>query len=165
MVLINRQRFSEAISEDEQALSLNPSYTGTYTGLSLAHLDIGEPLESMKWAERALQLSPRDPLRWTFHSSKARAYLMLGEDRKALESCRQSDTLNPGQDDLLLAATLGLIGQENAARNIIARYLSSGQNTSRTIAHLKAQRLSDHPVFLAYRERLYEGLRKAGMPE
>ena len=85
MVLMNRHRFSEAISEDEQALSLNPTYTGTYTGLSLAHLDIGEPLESIKWAERALQLSPRDPLRWTFHSSKARAYFMLGEDRKALE--------------------------------------------------------------------------------
>jgi class 3 adenylate cyclase/TolB-like protein/Flp pilus assembly protein TadD len=165
MVLISRQRFSEAISEDEQALSLNPTYTGTYTGLSIAHLDIGEPLESIKWAERALQLSPRDPLRWTFHSSKARAYFMLGEDRKALESCRQSDALNPGQDDLLLAATLGLIGQENEARNIVTRYLSSGQNTSRTIAHLEAQRPSEHPVFLAYRERLYEGLRKAGMPE
>jgi len=90
---------------------------------------------------------------------------MLGEDRKALESCRQSDALNPGQDDLLLAATLGLIGQENEARNIVTRYLSSGQNTSRTIAHLEAQRPSEHPVFLAYRERLYEGLRKAGMPE
>jgi class 3 adenylate cyclase/TolB-like protein/tetratricopeptide (TPR) repeat protein len=165
MVLVNQRRFSEAISEDEHALSLNPSYTGTYTGLSIAHLDIGEPLESIKWAERALQLSPRDPLRWTFHSSKARAYFMLGEDRKALESCRQSDTLNPGQDDLLFAAALALIGEADEARSTLGRYLSSGQNTGRTIAHLKAQQLSDHPVFLAYRERLYDGLRKAGMPE
>jgi tetratricopeptide (TPR) repeat protein len=165
MALLNRQRFSEAISEDERALFLNPSYIGTYTGLSLAYLDIGEPVESIKWAERALQLSPRDPLRWTFHSSKARAYLMLGEDGEALESCRQSDALRPNQDDLLLAATLALIGQGDEARNTLARYLSSDQNMSRAIAHLKAQRLSDHPVFLAYRERFYDGLRKAGMPE
>jgi hypothetical protein len=90
---------------------------------------------------------------------------MLGENGKALESCRQSDALRPNQDDLLLAATLALIGQEDEARNTLARYLSSDQNMSRTIAHLKAQRLSDHPAFLAYRERFYDGLRKAGMPE
>ena len=34
-----------------------------------------------------------------------------------------------------------------------------------TIAWDRAARPSDHPVYLASRERLYEGMRKAGVPE
>jgi hypothetical protein len=38
-------------------------------------------------------------------------------------------------------------------------------NPSFTIARSRSQPSSDHPVYLAGRERMYEGLRKAGMPE
>ena len=38
-------------------------------------------------------------------------------------------------------------------------------NPSFTIARFRSQTNSDHPVYLAGRERMYEGLRKAGMPE
>ncbi len=38
-------------------------------------------------------------------------------------------------------------------------------NPSFTIARFRSQTNSDHPVYLAGRERMYEGLRKAGVPE
>ena len=38
-------------------------------------------------------------------------------------------------------------------------------NPSFTIARFKSQTFSDNPVYLAGRERMYEGLRKAGLPE
>jgi hypothetical protein len=38
-------------------------------------------------------------------------------------------------------------------------------NPSFTIARFRSQTASDHPVYLAGRERMYEGLRKAGVPE
>jgi hypothetical protein len=38
-------------------------------------------------------------------------------------------------------------------------------NPSFTIARVRSQTSSDHPVYLAGRERMYEGLRLAGIPE
>jgi hypothetical protein len=36
---------------------------------------------------------------------------------------------------------------------------------ARTIARWRSLVYSSHPTYLSQRERLYEGLRKAGMPE
>ena len=38
-------------------------------------------------------------------------------------------------------------------------------NPNFTVARFRLQALSDNPVYLAGRERMYEGLRKAGAPE
>jgi len=46
----------------------------------------------------------------------------------------------------------------------LADYLRLGTNVS-TIAALRANAQSSHPVYLEQRERLYEGMRRAGMAE
>jgi hypothetical protein len=38
-------------------------------------------------------------------------------------------------------------------------------NPAYTISRFRAGLFSDNPTFLAQRERVYEGLRKAGVPE
>ena len=38
-------------------------------------------------------------------------------------------------------------------------------NPSFTIARLRASAFSDNPAYLVARERVYDGLRKAGLPE
>jgi hypothetical protein len=38
-------------------------------------------------------------------------------------------------------------------------------NPTFTLRRLRARALSDHPAYLAGRERVYEGLRMAGVPE
>jgi hypothetical protein len=38
-------------------------------------------------------------------------------------------------------------------------------NPSFTIARFRSQTVSDNPLYLAGRERVYEGLRKTGLPE
>jgi hypothetical protein len=50
---------------------------------------------------------------------------------------------------------------------MLQRYLSLKTTRVRTIAQYRAYRktLSDNPAFLAQGERVFEGLRKAGMPE
>ncbi len=47
------------------------------------------------------------------------------------------------------------------------RYLGLDSVKSITIAQLRVQQLSlaDSPIWIAYNERLFDGLRKAGMPE
>jgi hypothetical protein len=38
-------------------------------------------------------------------------------------------------------------------------------NPSFTIARFRSQTFNDNPIYLVGRERMYEGLRKAGLPE
>jgi predicted Zn-dependent protease len=67
----------------------------------------------------------------------------------------------------LLASTLALTGRQAEASEALKRYLSLKATTSKTIAEFRPQHraLSDNPKWLAYSDRLVEGLRKAGMPE
>ena len=69
--------------------------------------------------------------------------------------------------ELILAAALALTGQQADASEALKRYLAVNGVTSKTIAQLRKQQLSlaDNPTWLAYNERFFTGLRKAGMPE
>ena len=51
------------------------------------------------------------------------------------------------------------------SRDVLKRYFLLTTTKTRTISQWKIARISDNPAWLAYRERLYEGLRIAGMPE
>jgi hypothetical protein len=65
---------------------------------------------------------------------------------------------------LCLAAAYGIQGRLDEARAALANYLRTGPS-ARTISEIQLLRPSKNPSYLAQCERLYEGLRKAGMPE
>ena len=60
-----------------------------------------------------------------------------------------------------------MTGQQAEAHEALKQYLSNSRTNSTTIAQLRKQQLSlsDNPKWVAYNERLFGGLRKAGMPE
>jgi hypothetical protein len=64
-------------------------------------------------------------------------------------------------------AVLALNEHEVEARELMGRYHSFDDGRPKTIAQWKLalRTLSEHPTWLATGERLYAGLRKAGMPE
>lgn len=64
-----------------------------------------------------------------------------------------------------LVAALALSGKEAEAHEQLKAYLSLRDATIRTIVGWRGMSYSDNPVYLAFRERIYEGLGKAGMPE
>ena len=64
-----------------------------------------------------------------------------------------------------LAAALALTGQEAEARETLKQYLSLPAPRPGPSLGWRAMAYSDNPVYLAFRERIHEGLRKAGMPE
>ena len=55
-------------------------------------------------------------------------------------------------------------GRLEEAREALAAYLRTSP-TVNTISKLRANAQSSHPVYLAQRERLYEGMRRSGMAE
>ena len=64
---------------------------------------------------------------------------------------------------LLLTAALALLGELEQARATAQAGLAG--KPSFTIRTYRANAVSDNPTYLAGRERLYEGMRIAGVPE
>jgi adenylate cyclase len=168
-VLISQTRHEEAIIELEQTLALNPGFTTAYALLCEANNYLGRPDRGIEYVEKAIRLSPRDPLLAWFYGEKAWALLMQQQDDLAIEWLRRTLALVPGQPmtQALLTSALALTGRQGEATEALKQYLSLKATTSKTIAELRPQHraLSDNPKWLAYSDRLVEGLRKAGLPE
>ena len=166
-VLVVQRQFAEARAESERAIALNPSQMDGYRRLCVVDLLTGQPESAVACVDKAIELSPRDPQRFVLFLIKGEAYLMLRQDDQAVEWARRSLAVNRNSQlaQAVLAATLALTGHDAEAREALERYLSLPGTRSKTITAFKKQASSDNSVYLAFRERVYEGLRKAGMPE
>jgi Flp pilus assembly protein TadD len=135
----------------------------------MANIALARPDQVIGHADKAMQLSPPlDPFRYTFYALKASAHIMLGQHDSAIAHLRQAVANNPDFPRPIanLAAMLALAGKTAEARETLRRYLAlPGTRSSRTIAQWRARAWADNPGYLALREKLYEGLRSAGMPE
>jgi adenylate cyclase len=169
-VLMAQNRHEEAIVEAERSLALNPSFVDAYDPLCAANNFLGRPDRAIEAADMAIRLSPRDPSIWTKYHVKGWAFFMKEQDDHAIEWLRRTTAAAPGAEPftyLLLASAYALNGRQAEAQDELKRYLSLSRTKSTTIAQLRKQQswLADNPTWVAYNERLFEGLRKAGMPE
>jgi adenylate cyclase len=168
-VLITQKHHEEAILELEQTLAISPGFTTAYGLLCEANNYLGRPDRDVEYADKAIRLSPRDPLLAWFYGEKAWALLMQQHDDRAIEWLRRTLAIAPDVpiSQALLTSALALTGRQAEAHEALQRYLSLKATTSKTIAEFRPQHraLSDNAKWLAYSDRLVEGLRKAGMPE
>jgi predicted Zn-dependent protease len=90
---------------------------------------------------------------------------MMDQLREAILWLRRSTEANPnlGINYSLLAAVCSLDGRDEEARLALSECLRI--RPTMTLSKLRASPFSTHPTYLAWRERFYEGLRKAGLPE
>jgi Flp pilus assembly protein TadD len=126
---------------------------------------LGRAEETEAHVATAMRLSPRDPRLGSWYIISGLAHLYLGGLDAAVDHLRKSVELSPTQGDawFYLAAALALAGRNAEAANAIARGRSLLPTIS--IARFRSDAKSDHPVVVAQHERLYEGMRKAGVPE
>ena len=159
--------FDEAIVEAERSLALNPSFVNAYSALGLASSFLGQPQKAVEYADKAMRLSPRDQILYVFYLEKGFALSLLHQDDQAIDWLRRAVAGAPQWPlpQALLASALSLTGHEAEGRDMLKRYLSLRGTRARTIAQWKEQMPSSNPLFLAYAERLVEGLQKAGLPE
>jgi TolB-like protein/DNA-binding winged helix-turn-helix (wHTH) protein len=166
-VLLVQRRIEEAIVETTRSLSLNPGFIPAYRNLCVAAMYLGRPEETIEYADKAMRLSPLDPYLAFFHLCRATGCFMLQRDEDAIVSLRHAVANSPEFSTAVawLAAALALTGREAEARDALKRYFLIRSTKTKTIAQCKSLAYSDDPVYLAARERWYEGLRRAGMPE
>jgi len=165
-VLEGQHRLPDAIAAAERCLALNPSYAGAYRSLAFLHFFLAEPEKMLRYADRGIRLSPRDPETSIFLLQKGWAYFMMGQDEEALIWLRRAAAASPEIPTILAALTseLALTGRDTEASAMLARYLALKRTRSRTIAQWDY--LPDNnPAFVRFDARFKSGLRKAGMPE
>ena len=126
---------------------------------------LGRGEETEAHIREALRLSPRDIVahRWMFFAGAAK--LFHGDDAEAVAWLRRSIEANQNfpMAHFLLAAALALLQSLDEAQAVAKAGLT--QDPGFTIRRYRANAVSDNPIFLAGRERTYEGMRMAGVPE
>ena len=153
--------------ESETVVALNPNHALGVAGLGIYRLLDGRPREALPYFDRAFRLSPRDPQRAIWHLWVGLAYVMLGDDHKALEESKRSAAANPQYSPAfaLQVSALALLGREAEARAALA--VLQQLQPDLTITRNKEDRgyRIANPEFHRLIERYLDGLRKAGLPE
>jgi adenylate cyclase len=171
-ILFGQGRLDESIAEYERAFALDPAFVAADGGLGNTYLSLGEFEKSREFYDKAIRLSPRDPVLTYWYSGKAVAYFGLKQYDQAVDSARRAIAIAPNNvmaHGLLLAA-LASNGHEAEAQEALQAYVGLPVADPKTIAawkELEAGFINEHsdPRVLEYRDRLIDGLRKAGMPE
>jgi adenylate cyclase len=170
LVLANQARHEEAIAELERALVLNPANADATEGLGWSYFYLGQFEKTLEYMDKAIRLSPHDPVFGDYYDGKSYAYFGLKKYDDAIEWARRA-SVNEPLFNTDLAAPLALTGHEAEAREALQRFLALPSSAQlRTIAAYKAFNAhyinaNPDPRLLDYLDRYYEGLRKAGMPE
>jgi len=149
----------------EKVARLAPSHAAGPLYTAQAMLMLGRIDDVEPYADRALRLAARDPPKLSAaYLVAAEAALMRGDDERARDLARRAVAARPANASAhaVLAAVDALAGRGPEARAAMATFLSLAPGM--TVARYDELRPSSHPAFIAQRERLYQGLRIAGLP-
>lgn len=158
-------RMKQALASFEHATKLNGNHPYPHASIGAANIMLGEPEKALEPLQTSIRLSPRDHNLPVWQMFMGVALLHLGHASEAIDWLTKSAALDPGDrfTHLFLASALALSGRETEATAELAALLRL--NPGLTLARFKAVEPSDTPAFLDQRARIYEGLRRAGLPE
>jgi tetratricopeptide (TPR) repeat protein len=143
------------------ALSVNPNDSLAWLLKGTLHAFEGEGEEAVDATERALRLSPLDPLRYFYESLGATAALSAGRYERAVELAQRSLRVNRTNTSTLraLAIAQSLLGNVEAARLTVGEVLAIEPT-------LTVQRYLERSPSGAYKTgKIWsEALRQAGLP-
>ena len=164
-VQISTNRAGQGIAECERALALDRNLAGAHAEIGLAKYNIGRAEETEAHIREALRLSPRDTSAYAWKAFAGYAKVYLGSDEEAAAWLHRAIETNRSYSlqHFALACALAHLGQLDDARAAVQAGLAL--NPTFTLRRFRAGTSSNNPTFLAQRERIYDGMRKAGVPE
>ena len=158
-------RVTQGIAEAERALALDRNLANAHAFIGAGKTFAGRAEESEAHVQEALRLSPRDSFAYQWMARVAATKLNLGADAEAAQWARRSIEANRNYPlaHFWLAAALAQLGRLDEARQAVQPGLALAPGF--TLARYRAGVQSDNPTYHAQRERIIEGMRKAGVPE
>jgi TolB-like protein/class 3 adenylate cyclase/Flp pilus assembly protein TadD len=164
-VLISTNRAAQGIAELDRALALDRNLALAHGQIGAAKFFTGRGAEAEIHMGEAFRLSPRDIFAFNWLLVMGFAKLHLGADAEAVSCFRRSIEANRNYPitHFALAAALALLGSLDDAR--AAAKAGLALDPGFTVRRFRNAATSDDPTYLAKRERVYEGMRLAGVPQ
>jgi tetratricopeptide (TPR) repeat protein len=164
---ISTKRAVQGIAECEHALALDRNLAHAHATIGYAKRFIGRAEETEAHVAEALHLSPRDTLAYVWMFLAGIASTQLGRLEQAIPWFRHSIEANRNftHTHFDLAAVLAQLGRLEEARSAVKTGLAL--DPAYAISRLRANLagMSDDPTFLAQLEPVFDGMRKAGVPD
>jgi tetratricopeptide (TPR) repeat protein len=152
----------QALAAADIAVQLNPSFADGCAWRGIFLVRAGRADDAISSIEKAMRLSPQDPLMWGFLHTMALAQFGAERYEEAVEWARRSLQRKPDSPlaSRILAASYAQLGRIDEAR-------SAAEEVSRLTPEfsLSVASLIFASADASLRERLVEGLRKAGIKE
>lgn len=158
---ILRRRYDDALAAFDRALDAAPNDAEAWLWSGPTHAFLGDGREAVRRVERAMALSPDDPLAFRFEHFRAIAHYGAGEMEAAAEWGLRSVRSNPRYTSnlRLTAAALVEVGRQAEAQSL------AGQVMALEPGFRVAPQNARHPfVDDRVRRRLGEQLIAAGLP-
>jgi len=163
MVKITRESGNTQIEKILLAIDRNLAIAHALIGIGKTFA--GRAEETEPHVQEALRLSPRDSEAYQWMAAMAATKLNLGAYVESTEWARRAIEANRNHPlaHFWLAAALAQLGRLDEARQAIQPGFALAPGF--TIARYRTGVQTDNPTYLAQRERIIEGMRKAGVPE
>ena len=166
-VEIFTKRAAEGIAECEHALALDRNLVPAHSYIGLGKIFIGRAEETEAHVGEALRLSPRDTIAHIWMTFVGIAKLYLGSCEQAVAWFRRTIEANRNYPLAYfhLAAALAQLGRLDEAHAAVKAGLTLNPVFAIGRARANWMAISDDPTYLAQLEPVFEGMRKAGVPE
>ncbi len=162
-VQVARREYRSALTENELAIQLNPSFAAAHCGLGDSLAYEGNYDSAMTCFDRSIALSPNDPQLWAFYSYAAQSLLFQKNFEKALSYTERASAIPNYQywTTAHMAVALAYLDRDQEAAQTVQRLLQ--QNPAFSIAFAK-----EKLFYLKMPEQIelyIDGLKMAGVPE
>jgi tetratricopeptide (TPR) repeat protein len=166
-VKILTKRAVEGIAECEHALELDRNLANAHSCIGNGKIYIGHAEETETHVVEALRLSPSDTLSYVWMGIAGAAKNRLGSYEQAVAWYRRAIEANQNYPlgYFGLAAALAQLDQLDQARSAVKAGLALNPNFSIARARALWTGIADDPTYLAQLKPIFEGMRKAGLPE
>ncbi|MHB2208205.1 adenylate/guanylate cyclase domain-containing protein [Methylobacterium sp. CM6257] len=163
-VLRATKDFELGLREIEIATEYDPNMAIAYALAGITNLWAGKAAKTFAYVEKAIRLSPKDPLlnAWEYYICHAHTHLKQWEE--AIKWCNKSVGHVPYYFAYIdLAVAHAWLGHKEEARDAIENVLKL--NPGYTVNILANADYSRNPTFVQEYQHIVEGARMAGLPE
>lgn len=162
-VQLARCEYSSALTANEMAISLNPTFAAAHCGLADSLAYEGRYDEAIQGFENAIELSPNDPQRWAFLTYGALAHIFKGDFETAVKWSERAGEIPNCQywTTAHKAVALAYMDEGGRAKRTVSQLLKERPDFSIDFARKKLFYLKDPDQVRIY----LEGLSLAGVPD
>lgn len=162
-ILLARCEYAAALTENEIAIDMNPTFAAAHCGLGDSLAYEGRYDESITKFEKSIELSPNDPQLWAFYTYGALALLFKHDFVTALQWLDKASTI-PNYQYWTTAhkvVALSYLDRLDEAKRCVHKLLQQNPRFSLKFAREKLFYLKMPEQIALY----MDGLQKAGVPE